>query len=125
LDPRMNLAVRLVDHIGTRRFFGTSRSHKPPPEKKVPKGSVAETGGVFFSQPPYHREGERLRTVARCATPTCLRRGRPRCARPPGAEPFLPSVITGTGLDIQRYICNGLILFMASLGWAEACPHLV
>ena len=34
-------------------------------------------------------------------------RGRPGCAPRTAAEPFLPSVITETGLDIHRYICNG------------------
>ena len=39
---------------------------------------------------------------------TCRPRARPRCALRIAAQPFLPSVITETGLDIHRYICNAL-----------------
>ena len=40
-------------------------------------------------------------------------RDRPRCARRAVQQPFLPSVITQTGLDIHRYICSDW--FVASL----------
>src|SRR5262249_37505637 len=35
-------------------------------------------------------------------------RSRSGCAPTRGEEPFLPAVITGTALDIERYICSDL-----------------
>src|SRR6516165_6547225 len=47
----------------------------------------------------------------------------------PNAKVHLPGRLQGIGCPkstrCRPIKCNGLILFMASLGWAETCPNLV
>src|SRR5262245_21215910 len=65
---------------------------------------------------PRNREEERLTAMAVRNVPPS--QDSSRCAQRTLWQPFLPSVITATGIDIHRYICNawfGRAFLLASL----------